>query len=109
MPAFITKFIEQIEVFHKLVGPVFLSFLGVFGGLGYFIYKMYSLNLKNKIEGNFPSQFDIYIFFICAMAAGMIMLVIIMLQTILFEKIKAEQNGTATSPPPTNTDSNTTL
>jgi hypothetical protein len=80
------NFVEHLEQYYRLLGPVFLSFVAIFIGLGYFILHMYELNLKNKVEDAFPAQIDIYIFFFSSLVAGIIMLAIILVQTIHKEK-----------------------
>lgn len=74
--------IESVERYYKLLGPVFLTLLGLYAGIGAFIYYMYTFNVDHKISDSFPSQFEINLFFICALVTATLVLVIILFQTV---------------------------
>ncbi|AQU73805.1 hypothetical protein [Priestia megaterium] len=95
----VAKFLENLEIFYKLLGPALLSMVVMFGLLGYFILDMYKFNVLHKIQDAFPSQFAIGFYFAFAVGAVVFIGAIISFQASLFSKDSGNPPSTPTAPP----------
>ncbi|WCK53886.1 hypothetical protein PP175_21595 [Aneurinibacillus sp. Ricciae_BoGa-3] len=84
------KAIDTILKVAKILGPVFAVMFLMYGGLGVFIYFMYTFNVSNHIANSFPSQFIIYFFFIVAIIAAFCITIIALLQSLSFDNKATE-------------------
>lgn len=101
-----SKVMENFDMFYKIIGPPLLAAVFLFGGLGYFILEMYKFNVTNKVEGFFPSQFAINLFFYFAIGLIVFILLILTFQTVLIKKYgnnnqRSESLPSGKSTPPT--------
>ncbi|MED4749905.1 hypothetical protein [Brevibacillus choshinensis] len=76
---------EQLETWRllsRILGPAFAAMVCIYGGLGVFIYFMYTFNVEHNIVKSFPSQFMIYLFFIVVLLSGVVVMLISLYQAI---------------------------
>jgi hypothetical protein len=89
----ITKIFESVEQWYRMLGPAFLTLAILLSGLGYFIYKMYTFNIGNKIVNSFPSQFAINLYFGFAITAGFLIVAIVIFQSVAFHQYQKTTNN----------------
>jgi len=95
----VAKFLENLEIFYKLLGPALLAMVFMFGLLGYFILDMYKFNVLHKVQDAFPSQFVISFYFLFAVGAVVFIGAIMIFQSSLFNKESRQPPSSPNVPP----------
>lgn len=75
--------LKAIGDFLKTLGPAYATLVVFFGGLGYFMSDLYKFNVTNKVEHAFPSQNALFMYFIFALFAAVLILLVVTFQTFL--------------------------